>query len=80
MHADAQKLIQQVGRVGRPDGENFFGRVGQCFYHVTRNTSEWHLFQSAIKKYQWMRTALAVSETWPEPGANEAASASESGA
>ncbi len=80
MHADAQKLIQQVGRVGRPDGENFFGRVGQCFYHVTRNTSEWHLFQSAIKKYQWMRTALSVSETWPEPGSDGAASASESGA
>lgn len=80
MHADAQKLIQQVGRVGRPDGENFFGRVGQCFYHVTRNTSEWHLFQSAIKKYQWMRTALAVSETWTEPVDDGSASASESGA
>ncbi len=65
MHADAQKLIQQIGRVGRPDGDNFFGRVGQCFYHVTRNTPEWYLFLSAIKKYRWMRSALAESEAFP---------------
>lgn len=76
MHADAQKLLQQIGRVGRPDGENFFGRVGQCFYHVTRNTSEWYLFQSAMKKYEWMRSALSTSEAWPTQEADEAASAS----
>lgn len=64
MHADAQKLIQQIGRVGRPDGDNFFGRVGQCYYHVTRNTPEWYLFLSAIKKYRWMRSALSESEAF----------------
>ncbi len=66
MHADAQKLIQQIGRVGRPDGEDFFGRVGQCFYHVTRNTPEWYLFKSAIKKYNWMKNALTSSESWED--------------
>jgi ERCC4-related helicase len=67
MHADAQKLIQQIGRVGRPDGDNFFGRVGQCFYHVTRNTPEWYLFLSAIRKYTWIRDTLTKSEAWELP-------------
>lgn len=64
MHADAQKLIQMVGRVGRPDGDNFFDRVGRCFYHVTRNTPEWFLFKSAIRKYQWIRDTLSSSADW----------------
>lgn len=49
MHADAQKLIQQIGRVGRPDGEDFFGRVGQCFYHVTRNTPSGTYLRALLK-------------------------------
>jgi len=66
MHADAQKLLQEIGRVGRPDGSNFFDRVGQCFYHVNTDTPEWYLFRSAIKKYSWIRDTLTQSERWSE--------------
>lgn len=78
MHADAQKLIQQIGRVGRPDGNDFFGRVGQCFYHVTRNTSEWYLFLSAIRKYKWMRDSLVTSESWEGSSDSQVATRGES--
>ena len=66
MHADAQKLLQTIGRAGRPKGDNFFGRVGQCFYHVTQNTFERYLFLSAINKYSWMKSNLTKSESWRE--------------
>lgn len=66
MHADAQKLLQTIGRAGRPKGDNFFGRVGQCFYHVTQNTFERYLFLSAINKYSWMKRTLTQSESWRE--------------
>jgi ERCC4-related helicase len=72
MHADAQRLLQTIGRAGRPKGDNFFGRVGQCYYHVTQNTFERYLFLSAIKKYSWMRNSLTTSESWQELSSEDA--------
>jgi hypothetical protein len=72
MHADAQRLLQTIGRTGRPKGDNFFGRVGQCYYHVTQNTFERYLFLSAIRKYTWMRNSLTTSESWQEISQSDA--------
>ncbi len=71
MHADAQKLLQTIGRAGRPKGDNFFGRVGQCFYHVTQNSFERYLFLSAVKKYSWIKTTLTQSVSWREQEESE---------
>lgn len=65
VNGDAIKFLQHIGRVGRPKDTEFHLNVGQCFYHVARNTTEIYRFRSTLNKYGWLKDSFKESERWP---------------